>query len=129
MRTDVKATEAEIKHLEDKYRDLELERERAESLIENAQAELEGAGKGEFKISLQDSLSQHIRDEEAKLLRSRQALNHIRDSKENRISQMGMWSDLCKLLQVKLKCSQDQKSNALGGTMQIDKNAQTFTLQ
>lgn len=99
-------------------------------LIENAQAELKSTDTGEFKITLQDSLGQQIRDEEAKLLRAQKALNQVRGSKEERISQMAMWQDLCKLLQVKLKCSQEQRSShAMGGTMQIDRNAQTFTLQ
>lgn len=106
---------------------MQIERERAELLIENAQAELQSTENGEFKITLQDSLGQQIRDEEAKLLRTQRAMNQIRGSKEERMNQVAMWSDLCKLLQVKLKCS--QKSSALGGTMQIEKNAQTFTLQ
>ena len=129
LRTEIKETESQINRLEDQYRELQVEKERAELLIANAQAELQSPDNGEFKITLQDSLGQQIRDEEAKLLRAQRALNQMRGNKEERLSQMGMWQDLCKLLQVKLKCSQEQKQNAMGGTMQIERNAQTFTLQ
>lgn len=128
--TDIKDTETQIHRLEDQYRELQVERERAELLIENAQAELQDTeDNGMFKITLQDSLGQQIRDEEAKVLRAQKALNQVRGNKEERKNQMAMWQDLCKLLQVKLKCSEDQRNTAIGGTMQIEKNAQTFTLQ
>lgn len=129
MSSEIKDTEGQIQRLEDKYRELQIEKERAELLIENAQAELKSSENGEFKITLEDSLGQQIRDEEAKLLRTQKTMNQLKGSKEDRMNQMAMWSDLCKLLQVKLKCSQEQKNNAIGGTMQIEKNAQTFTLQ
>lgn len=98
-------------------------------LIENAQAELQAGDNGEFKITLQDTLGQQIRDEEAKMLRAQKSLNQVTGNKEEMLNQMAMWQDLCKLLEVKLKCSQDQRNNAIGGTIQIDRNAQTFTLQ
>lgn len=129
MRTDIRDSETQIHRLEDQYRELQIEKERAELLIENAQAELQAGDNGEFKITLQDTLGQQIRDEEAKMLRAQKALNQVRGSKEEMLNQMAMWHDLCKLLEVKLKCSEEQRNNALGGTIQIDRNAQTFTLQ
>lgn len=129
LRTAIKECEHQIHRLEDQYRDQQVEKERAELLIQNAEAELNSSDTGEFKITLQDSLGQQIRDEEAKLLRAQRSLNQMRGSKEDRMNQMGMWQDLCKLLGIKLKCSQEIKRNAIGGTMQIERNAQTFTLQ
>lgn len=129
IRTAIKEAENQIHRLEDQYRELQIEKERAELLIENAQAELQNPNNGEFKITLQDSLGQQIRDEEAKMLRAQKALNQVKGNKEERMNQMAMWQDLCKLLEIKLKCSQELKNNAIGGTMQIERNAQTFTLQ
>lgn len=128
LQTEISEHERKIADLETTYRNLQLEQERVEMLIERAEEEQQ-TGNGEFRTGLKDSLSQSLRDEEAKLLRLQQEKNQLIGSKDARQNQIMMWADLDKLLQVKLKCCQDQRQRGLGGTMQIDRGAETFTLQ
>lgn len=123
--TELSDTQKEIVKLEEKWRDSQVEQDRMATLLEKARTDDDG----KFKISLKDSLEQNIRDQEAQLLRLRQDHNLFSSNKEDRANQERMWSDLGQLLQVKLKCTLEQKSQGIGGTIQIERGAETFTLQ
>lgn len=43
--------------------------------------------------------------------------------------QQQMWSDVNQLLLVKLKCFNQAKMEGPGGTLSVDRGAETFTLQ
>lgn len=52
-----------------------------------------------------------------------------RSDKGNGEQQQGMWADLNTLLSVKLQCIRDAKQAGAGGTLFVQKGAETFTLQ
>lgn len=52
-----------------------------------------------------------------------------RSDKGNAQQQLAMWTDLNTLLKVKLQCMRDAKQAGSGGTLLVQKGAETFTLQ
>lgn len=58
-----------------------------------------------------------------------QEQQHLTETKDNRAMQQQMWSDVNKLLLVKLRCFNQAKMEGPGGTLSVDRGAETFTLQ
>lgn len=52
----------------------------------------------------------------------------LRNEKDNIMKQRSMWLDLNALLSVKIECHRDAMEAGDGGTLSVNKGAETFTL-
>lgn len=154
MKTEITETEKKIKKLELDWQDSQVSRitfffkfklqqisdndnissqaehDRAEILLEKAQEELRTAsGGGTTKTSLKETLLSQINEQETLLQRLQTDKAYLLETRDQRSKQQEMWSDLIQLLQVKTKCFHDAMIKGPGGTLMVDQNAETFTLQ
>lgn len=58
-----------------------------------------------------------------------QAVQNSRSATGNARQQLAMWADLHALLDVKLACMRDAQTAGTGGTLLVQRGAETFTLQ
>lgn len=52
----------------------------------------------------------------------------LRNDKDNLVMQRSMWLDLNALLNIKIECHRDAIETGAGGTLSVNKGAETFTL-
>ena len=132
MQSKITETERAIHKLEQEWQELQLEHERSQLLLEKANEELSAAtaaGSGE-RVSLKETLSQQILEQEASLKRLTEEKANLQASKTDRAQQLQMWTDLRKLFEVKIRCLNESKQRGPGGTLSVSRGgAETFTLQ
>lgn len=80
-------------------------------------------------MSLKDTLLEQIAKEEEQATELAEEFRLIRSDEGNGEKQHAMWADLNSLLKVKLKCYRELKQAGSGGTLVVNKGAETFTLQ
>lgn len=99
-------------------------------LLEKAREELRTLSGGETtRTSLKETLISQINEQESMLQRLQAEKSNLLETREQRSKQQEMWSDLIRLLQIKTKCLHDAMIKGPGGTLMVDHNAETFTLQ
>lgn len=99
-------------------------------LLEKARGELRTlSSSGEGRKSLKETLMGQIKEQENLKNKLHDEKNMLLSTKEMRSQQQGMWSDVIRLLQMKIKCFKESENKGAGGTLMVEKNAETFTLQ
>ncbi|XP_055605755.1 intraflagellar transport protein 81 homolog [Uranotaenia lowii] len=133
MQTKITEADKAIKSLEQQWQELQLEYERSELLLEKAGEELAAAvtdPSGKTRLSLKETLSQQIFEQETIGKRMLEDRNRLQGNRTERQRQQEMWGDLKRLFEVKIKCFYDNKQRGPGGTMSVSRGgAETFTLQ
>ncbi|XP_035896883.1 intraflagellar transport protein 81 homolog isoform X2 [Anopheles stephensi] len=129
MQTKITETERAIHKLEQEWQELQMEHERSQLLLEKVNEEMSTAGNGE-RVSLKETLSQQILEQEAAIKRLSEERTMLLATKNDRVQQLEMWSDLRKLFEVKIRCLHERKQRGPGGTLSVSRGgAETFTLQ
>uniref|UniRef100_A0A182XVD4 IFT81 calponin homology domain-containing protein n=1 Tax=Anopheles stephensi TaxID=30069 RepID=A0A182XVD4_ANOST len=129
MQTKITETERAIHKLEQEWQELQMEHERSQLLLEKVNEEMSTAGNGE-RVSLKETLSQQILEQEAAIKRLSEERTMLLATKNDRAQQLEMWSDLRKLFEVKIRCLHERKQRGPGGTLSVSRGgAETFTLQ
>uniref|UniRef100_A0A182W2L2 IFT81 calponin homology domain-containing protein n=1 Tax=Anopheles minimus TaxID=112268 RepID=A0A182W2L2_9DIPT len=129
MQSKITETERAIRKLEQEWQELQLEHERSQLLLEKANEEMSTVGNGE-RVSLKETLSQQILEQETTLKRLTEEKVLLLASKNDRAQQLEMWTDLRKLFEVKIRCLHERKQRGPGGTLSVSRGgAETFTLQ
>lgn len=142
IQSDINETTRNIKKLEENWKDLQVEYERLEMLLEKSREK-------DTQDTLRETLSQQIYQQEK--LRSKygevrisfllklwekklsfflKEKTKLTETRELRAKQQDLWMNVCRIFEVKAKCSRDAKASGIGGTMSLTKDgAETFTLQ
>ncbi|XP_053659911.1 intraflagellar transport protein 81 homolog [Anopheles marshallii] len=129
MQSKIAEAERAIRKLEQEWQELQMEHERSQLLLEKANEELATNGNGE-RVSLKETLSQQILEQETTLKRLTEERVSLHASKNDRVQQLEMWTDLRKLFEVKIRCLHERKQRGPGGTLSVSRGgAETFTLQ
>uniref|UniRef100_A0A4Y0BKK8 Uncharacterized protein n=1 Tax=Anopheles funestus TaxID=62324 RepID=A0A4Y0BKK8_ANOFN len=129
MQSKITETERAIRKLEQEWQELQMEHERSQLLLEKANEEMSTDGNGE-RVSLKETLSQQILEQETTLKRLTEEKALLLASKNDRAQQLEMWTDLKKLFEVKIRCLHERKQRGPGGTLSVSRGgAETFTLQ
>ncbi|XP_058060644.1 intraflagellar transport protein 81 homolog [Anopheles bellator] len=131
MQSKITETERTIRTLEQQWQELQLEHERSQLLLEKANEEtLSRDGATEGRVSLKETLSQQIFEQESIGKRLSEEKAKLAASKTDRAQQLEMWTDLRRLFEVKIRCLHEGKQRGPGGTLSVSRGgAETFTLQ
>lgn len=103
-----------------------MEHERIELLLKKAKDEQDGKGS---KMSLKETLTEQIVEQEELAVALTKEAELMKNDKSNGEKQHTMWADLNTLLNVKINCLREAKQAGSGGTLFVNKGAETFTLQ
>ncbi|XP_063696260.1 intraflagellar transport protein 81 homolog [Culicoides brevitarsis] len=123
MQSEINEATRNIKKLEENWQDLQVEYERLNMLMENTK-------KKDAQDTVRETLSKEISQQEKLRSKYGEEKTYLTESREIRAKQQELWSDVCRLFEVKARCFKEAKSNGIGGTMSLTKDgAETFTLQ
>lgn len=106
-----------------------MEYNRIELLLNKASEEQANKFDNGRQPSLKETLLEQIAEQEELATTLEEEFRMTKSDTGNGEKQHAMWADLSTLLQVKIKCHRDIKQAGNGGTLVVNKGAETFTLQ
>ncbi|XP_058460372.1 intraflagellar transport protein 81 homolog [Malaya genurostris] len=122
LQSKISDTEKSIRTLEQQWQELQLEHERCQLLLEkafeeNASLAADSEPGGNVRVSLKETLSHQIFEQESIGKRLLEDKTSLQGNINQRQRQQEMWTDLKTLFGAKIRCFHEKKQRGPGGTL------------